>query len=210
MNQWQQPGRDPNSHSQQPGPGPWQHSQQPGAPYGQPQYAPQGYYPPQPPAVQPAKPKGSRARGCAMLGCGGLVAVVILVAALASHGARGTSPAALPALQTVAAAPVQAQPAKPAAAQTLTYKVTGSPADVTYGPTGTDVAGSVPMSVTGPLGAPLYYSISAQLQGAGTVTCEILIDGKVISQSVASGGYNIASCEISRDPLSGQWQNTNG
>lgn len=52
------------------------------------------------------------------------------------------------------------------------------------------------------------YAINAQLQGGGTVSCSISVDGKVISQGSASGGYNIASCEISQD-FSGGWQDTN-
>ena len=66
------------------------------------------------------------------------------------------------------------------------------------------------MQVTKPLGTPLYYSVTAQLQGGGSVSCKIEVDGKVISQSTATGGYNIASCEISQDPLSGNWTDTNG
>jgi hypothetical protein len=58
---------------------------------------------------------------------------------------------------------------------------------------------------------PMYYSISAQLQGGGAVSCQLKVDGKVISSSssTASGGYNIAQCEISQDPLSGNWTDTN-
>ena len=98
-----------------------------------------------------------------------------------------------------------------AAAQTVTYEVSGSPADVTYGSAGSNAQGSVPMDVTKPLGTPIYVAITAQRPGSsGTVTCKIKVDGKVISQSTASGGYNIAQCEISQDPLSGQWQDTNG
>lgn len=94
---------------------------------------------------------------------------------------------------------------------TVTYVVTGSSADVTYGTAGSDLSGSVPMHVTKniPDKAPIYYSINAQLQGDGTVSCKIEVDGKVISQSTASGGYNIADCEIGQDPLSGDWQDMN-
>ena len=60
-----------------------------------------------------------------------------------------------------------------------------------------------------PASAPLYYSINAQLQGAGSVSCKIEVGGTVISSSTATGGYNIASCEISQDPLSGRWTDTN-
>lgn len=171
-----------------------------------------GWQPQYPPQQPPQQPRKSR-RGLAFLGCGGLGAIVALIAALgASHSSSSSSaaPAVLPSavpVQTVAAAN-SAAPAKPAA-HTLTYVVTGSAADVTYGPTGTNVGGTVPLNISGPLGDPLYYSIQAQLQGGGTVSCELEIDGKVISSSTASGGYNIAMCEISRDPLSGQWTDTN-
>lgn len=94
--------------------------------------------------------------------------------------------------------------------QTVTYVVTGSSADVTYGPAGSDLSGSVPMDVTATLGSPSYYAINAQLQGGGQVSCKILVDGKVISSATAEGGYNIAGCEISQNVITGQWENTNG
>ena len=95
-------------------------------------------------------------------------------------------------------------------AQTVTYVVTGtSGADVTYGPSGSDLTGSVPMSVTQPLGNPSYYAINAQLQGYGEVSCELEVDGVAISSSTASGGYNIAACEIGQDPTTGSWENDN-
>jgi hypothetical protein len=96
------------------------------------------------------------------------------------------------------------------ARQTVTFVVTGTPgADVTYGPSGTNLSGSVPMRVTKPLGSPAYYAINAQLQGGGQIACKIKIDGKIISSGQAAGGYNIAQCEISPDPMTGQWQNDN-
>jgi hypothetical protein len=99
---------------------------------------------------------------------------------------------------------------KPAPARhTVTYVVSGSPADVTYGPSGTNDSGTVPMSITRTLRSPAYYAITAQLQGSGSVSCEIRVNGKVISRAHATGGYNIASCEISPDPLTGVWQDTN-
>jgi hypothetical protein len=98
-----------------------------------------------------------------------------------------------------------------AAAATVTYVVTGSSADVTYGPAGSSLSGSVPMRKTAtiPSSPPGYYSIDAQLNGSGTVTCEILVSGKVVSKATASGSYNIASCEITQDPFSGAWQDAN-
>lgn len=182
--------------------------QRPG--YGQPQpgWQPPQYQPPQY-APQPPPRKKSRVGLFAGLGCGGLAALVIVVVAVAA-GSSSSSPSPSPAAgaqQTQAAAPAATKSA--AAAETVTYEVTGSYADVTYGPAGSDFSGSVPLHVTKPIGTPSYYSITAQLQGGGTVSCKILVGGKVISQATASGGYNIASCEISQGFLGG-WQDTNG
>ncbi|MFI9272726.1 hypothetical protein ACIGXM_18675 [Kitasatospora sp. NPDC052896] len=95
------------------------------------------------------------------------------------------------------------------APHTLTYVVTGAgSAAVQYGPAGSDLQGHAPMSVTQPLGNPSYYAISAQLQGGGAVSCQLEVDGQVISQATASGGYDIASCEISKDPRTGNWTAT--
>jgi hypothetical protein len=94
--------------------------------------------------------------------------------------------------------------------QTLTYEVIGSSAaDVTYGPAGSTLSGAIPMNVNAKLGKAIYYSLTAQLQGGGSVTVKILINGKVISESKATGGYNIAIAEISQDPLTGEWTDTN-
>jgi hypothetical protein len=97
------------------------------------------------------------------------------------------------------------------AANTITYVVTGSSANVTYGPAGTNLSGSVPMNVSAPIGnnPAAYYAVDAQLNGGGTVSVEILVGGKVISSATASGSYNIASAEIDQNPLTGQWENTN-
>jgi Protein of unknown function (DUF732) len=51
------------------------------------------------------------------------------------------------------------------------------------------------------------YRPKAQLQGSGEVNCKILVNGRVVATGHASGGFNIAMCEISQDPLTGQWQN---
>jgi len=96
--------------------------------------------------------------------------------------------------------------------ETVTYIVRGTPgaAQVTYGPSGSNFNGNDPMHVTRPLGTPQFYAISAQLQGDGTVTCVIKVDGVSLSTSTATGGYNIADCEISQDPITNMWENTNG
>lgn len=108
-----------------------------------------------------------------------------------------------------APAPSTATATQAPAAETVTFEVSGSDAQVTYGPAGSDTSGTVPMKVTEQLGDPVYYALTAQLQGGGTVSCEIEVGGKVISRATASGGYNIASCEISPDPVNGGWEDTN-
>jgi hypothetical protein len=93
----------------------------------------------------------------------------------------------------------------------LTYRVTGTPgARVTYGPAGTYLSGRAPLQVTARLGNPLYYFITAELPGKGSVECEILIGAKVMARSAATGRHSLASCQISRDPLSGKWQDAGG
>jgi hypothetical protein len=206
-----QPWQPPQPYGQQYPPPPWQ---QPG--YGQPPFPPQpGYQPPQPAPRGKSWPARHKVLTGFLAFCG-LVFVIGIAAAAASPSSSTSSTSALssaPATQPVtqAAAPPASQAASsaPAAPQTVTYVVTGSPADVTYGPAGSDYSGTVPMHVTKPLGSPMYYSISAQLQGGGAVSCQIKVDGKVISSSTASGGYNIAQCEISQDLMSGNWTDTN-
>jgi hypothetical protein len=98
----------------------------------------------------------------------------------------------------------------PPAGTTVEFIVTGSAADVTYGPSGSALSGSVPMDVTVPVSSPppAYYAIAAQLQGGGTVSCKIKVGSTIVSTGRAAGGYRIASCEISRG-LAGGWENDN-
>ena len=145
------------------------------------------------------------------------VVVIVPVLALAACSAKTTSvsspSASSPVPHAASAAPSSATPkATKAASSTVTYVVTGTPgATVTYGPAGSSFTGSVPLckTVTIPSTAPLYYSLQVQLQGGGQVTCQILVDGKVISSSTAQGGYNLAMCEIGQDPVTGKWQSEN-
>src|SRR5262249_60032639 len=77
--------------------------------------------------------------------------------------------------------------------QQVTYVATGSSANVTYGPSGSGFQGSVPLAVTRPLvGNPQFYSISAQLKGGGTVTCQLKVDGGAHASSPASGPKRVA------------------
>ena len=189
--------------------------------YGQPFSRQQPTFSPQPPPTfRPSQaPQASQrsrswpAQHKALTGLFVFVALTIVIVAAHSGGslsssggstADGTQP--VPSAPAAAAAPKSTRAA--AAAQTVTYEVTGSSADVTYGPAGSTLSGTVPMKVTAKLGDPIYYSLQAQLQGGGSVSVKILVNGIVISQGTASGGYNIATAEISQDPLTGQWTDT--
>ena len=148
---------------------------------------PGGYYPPR------GRPPRRRRTGLwVTLSIVGALFVIIVIAA-AVAGARHSGGTA----------------SKPGAGQTVTYIVTGTGgANVMYGPAGSSLNGHVPMSITRPLGNPTFYSITAQLQGGGHVTCKLLVDGKVISSATADGSYNIASCEITN--FGDGWQDANG
>lgn len=169
------------------------------------------------PGQAPVPPKKSTAKTCAGAGCLGVVGILILGGVISAAGGKSGGSAAKPAAApshasngTKTAAPHAAATKQTPQPQTVTYVVTGtSGADVQYGPAGSSAQGTVPLHVTKPLKNPQYYSIAAQLQGAGHVTCQLKVNGKVISQSTASGGYNIASCEISKDLFSDKWTDTN-
>jgi len=71
---------------------------------------------------------------------------------------------------------------------------------VTYGPSGPGFNGNDLMHMTRPVGNPVFYAISAQLQRGGTVTCVIKAGGVPLPTSTATGGFNIADCETGQDP----------
>ncbi|MFE7234612.1 hypothetical protein ACFVAF_28880 [Streptomyces sp. NPDC057596] len=163
----------------------------------------------QPQAPEPHKKK-SKGKTCAGAGCLGVVGILVIAGAISvatggkSSSGTAKSPAAAPPDAGNASA-LQSAPQK-GAPQTVTYVVTGtSGADVQYGPAGSLAQGKVPMSVTRPLENRQHYAITARLQGGGHVTCQLKVNGRVISQSTASGGYTIASCEISKDTFSDKW-----
>ena len=157
----------------------------------------------------------------ALLGTVGALAIGGLAIAGCQSSASTSAPkpapvkthAAAPATTTTpASTPTSTAPPPPPAAPkpTVEYIVTGTPgASVTYGPAGSDFNGAVPMDITAPLGSPAYYAINAQLQGGGSVSCTIKVDGKAISSATANGGFNIASCEVDQNIITGQWENTN-
>jgi hypothetical protein len=138
---------------------------------------------------------------------GKVAAAVLAAAAVAMVAGCGSLAAPTAGSSASTSAPAVSTSHAPAV-QHVTYVVTGtSGAQVTYGPQGSSLDGRVPMHVTRRMsGSPLYYSVQAQLQGGGSVRCKILVNGRTVSSARATGGYNIAMCEISKDPLTGAWQ----
>ena len=90
---------------------------------------------------------------------------------------------------------------------TVTYVVSATAAaTVSYGPTGSDFNGQAPVRVTKRVGSAVYYGITALLHAGGSVECEILLGGTVVSRSVATGSYNVVSCQARRNPGTDAWQ----
>lgn len=159
-----------------------------------------------------------------LVGLGCLSVIAAVGTGLTGGKFPASSPQSHPAASTgqpAAAAPAAAQPRSKSKSRSrsagsgprpiLIYRVTGTPgARVTYGPAGTYLTGRAPLQVVARLGNPLYYFISAELPGKGSVECEILIGTTVMNKSVATGRHSLASCQISRDPLSGKWQDAAG
>ncbi|MEY9847736.1 MmpS family transport accessory protein [Streptacidiphilus sp. MAP5-3] len=168
--------------------------------------------PPPPPGWTPPAPQKKKGSGCAKFGCLGLFAIVVIIGIVSVAASKDSNNSTTASSGTTTTVTQTTQAAAPASPQTITYVVTGaSDADIQYGPAGSNTQGHAPLHVTQPIGSSpaAYYSINAQLQGSGDVSCEIEINGKVISHGTASGGYNIASCEVMQDPLGGGWQDAN-
>jgi len=150
-----------------------------------------------------------------------LAAACVLAAGVAVAGCASGTPTApgpvrtltIPAASTSAPPPRSAAP-KPCSGgcsptarkgHTVTYIVTGGPADVTYGPAGDTSVNTSPLHVTRPLRHPAFYTVTAQMQGPGAVACQIRVDGHAIATGSASGRHSTAQCKITRDPFTGAW-----
>lgn len=90
--------------------------------------------------------------------------------------------------------------------------------DITYGPSGSNFAGPSTLDGTVTESVPFdgqasFYHLNAQLQGAGSVTCKIVVTGPgdnptTVSSGGASGGFNICSAQAAPVDSTGlQWQN---
>jgi hypothetical protein len=109
--------------------------------------------------------------------------------------------------------PPSSTPAATTTPDGVTYQCTGSaPAgvDITYGPSGSGLqATSLPFTAheDGVSQTAQYYSITAQLNGGGDVTCTLTVTAAgqtATSSGTASGGHNIASPQICSGLSDGQ------
>lgn len=124
-----------------------------------------------------------------------------------------TAPAAAPATDAAAGSP--STPTK------VEFVVSGTAPDginITYGPSGSDFAGPSTLNGTATMSVPFdgsasFYALNAQLQGAGSIKCKIVVTGPgdnptTVSSGGASGGFNICSAQAAPEDASGlQWQN---
>lgn len=101
----------------------------------------------------------------------------------------------------------------PAAPAQVTFKFwgTGSP-DITYGNDSSNMQGSgLPFTAHMSYDPnAMYYSAQAQLNGYGTVHCELIVsDGSTsyVKQGVAGGGYNICDAQLNNETSLGSGWN---
>lgn len=91
-----------------------------------------------------------------------------------------------------------------------TGSTNGDGIDIMYGPEGSNYSAShLPFTKTMSLDdTAQYYSVTAQLQGGGHVTCTTSVtqDGDTtVKKATASGGYNIAMAEVCSS-FDGTWE----
>lgn len=139
-------------------------------------------------------------------------------ASLASQAAAERSAqAAVSSALASAASPSPQTPTK------VEFIVTGTAPDgidITYGPSGSNFAGPTALNGKAVMSVKFdpsasYYALNAQLQGAGSITCKIVVTGPgdqplTVSHGAASGGYNICSAQAAPADSTGlNWQNEN-
>lgn len=140
----------------------------------------------------------------------GLVILLVVIAIASGSSKSNLSAATKPA---ASASAVTATPAvaKTKASNTVTFVVTGAPADVTYGHGGSSTHGTSPMRVTEPLiGSATDYTLSAVLGEDGTVKVKIYVNGKLIAHAKATGQYQSAMAVIDKNPFTDQWESSLG
>lgn len=181
---------------------------------------------------QPRPPQPKKHAGCVTFAIIGVVLVALFgfggcVAALSSGpdaDPTGAAPAATTE-PTDTATPTATHHATPSETPThtakpkphhrpkVTFKVSGSApsgVDITYGSDSDNRSGhGFPWSATLPLDDDaMYYTVYAQLQGGGDISCSVTVDG-VTKHGHASGGYNICSAQVNSGLLGG-WGSMTG
>lgn len=169
---------------------------------------------------QPPQPKPKKRRSRVQLGCFGVIAIAIIgtIAVATSNGTKSTTAStnatapALPSAPPTDSAAAPAANAQQADSGRVVFSCTGSApdgVDITYGPEGSDYsASSLPFTKSLPVQATAqYYNVTAQLSGAGQVSCTTVVNdqGSSTTQTgTATGGYNIASAEVC-STFDGSW-----
>jgi hypothetical protein len=189
-----------------------------------PQLPPYGPYQYQPP------PRKRRTGRKILLGFLAFAGVILIVGVIAAVAGGGKTPAGSTSISTPAVTPAAAQPAATSAAPKsptrVRFVVTGSApggADITYGSNSDNrnAPGSLgPLGTGAPVpwrgsvafdGSALYYSVTAQLDSAGDVTCKIVVTGPgdaplTVASGHASGQYSICSAQAApNDPSGLNW-----
>lgn len=191
------------------------------------QQYPQQPYPPQQPGWAPPPPPKKKSVGKIIgLGCGGILALVLVIGvigAVASSGdSKDTDASTTPAATAKSEQPAADKPAKDAKPdakaeqpkkKTVIFKVWGTapagalgPLDITYGSDSDTRKGSFKNGVfeaTLPLkNDALFFNVMAQLQGSGDINCSVTVDGHT-EKGHASGGYNICNAQANAGLLGG-------
>lgn len=91
-----------------------------------------------------------------------------------------------------------------------TFRVSGTDGgagiDITYGSQNANLQGGskLPWSTTVRIDpAAQFYDVQAQLNGAGSITCWVWVEG-VTKTTHAKGGYDVCRAEVTND-LNGKW-----
>ena len=149
----------------------------------------------------------------------------------ATSSTTGPDPAAVASAESAQAAKSSAEAAvasaaaspSPQAPTKVEFIVTGSAPDgidITYGPGGSEFAGPSVLDGKAVMSVKFdpsdsYYSLNAQLQGAGSIRCKIVVTGPgdqplTVSHGAAAGGYNVCSAQAAPSDSSGlSWADEN-
>ena len=154
-------------------------------------------------------------------GIGALILLIIVIA-VAAGGGGSKPPAATPstpAATTPAATAIATPSVNPATKVTFIVTGQGNPS-ITYGSDSDNRDGGGQLGQMGDgnalpwsrsltfSGDALYYSISAQLEGGGDISCKIVVTGPgdeplTVASGHASGSYNICSAQAAPDNADG-------